>query len=174
MSISFTHATITSNAMQLAAALFAYEKALEKAVRFDGMLADRIRKIVELCSPITGFPNYAFGIDLHRCKFGKTHAKISITHFEGQKYGWKHKRYIDFPTSWLNASDTVILNDLNSFLAERTRKREENKRQAELAEIQTKIEEDQKLEAERLNIILEDAMAKDPDLAKAIRQVTGR
>ena len=171
MSTSFTYATITSNAMARDGALFVYEKAIEKANRFDSLLAARIRKIVELCSQMTGFPNCAFGIDMRRSEFGKTHTKISITRcIDYDSQMWQHSRYIDFPTSWLNASDAVILSELKAFLVERTRKCEEKKRQAELAEIQTKIEAAQKLEDERLDKILKDAMEKNPDLAKAIRR----
>ena len=171
MSTSFTHATITSNVKDRHSALFAYEKAIEKANRFDSLLAARIRKIVELCSPMTGFPDFAFSIDMLRSEFGVNRTKISITRcIDYDSQMWQHSRYIDFPTSWLNASDAVILSELKAFLVERTRKREEKKRQAELAKIQTKIEAAQKLEDERLDKILKDAMEKNPDLAKAIRR----
>jgi predicted component of type VI protein secretion system len=61
----------------------------------------------------------------------------------------------------LSAADSVILKELNNFLDARNQRRELKKQLAYNAE---------KAEADRLDKYLKDALARDPELAKAFKQ----
>lgn len=125
----------------------------------------RIYHIIRLCAPITGFPGPNVPSspwwDNTKSTFTKKVCKISIQ-FRYEMIGWEHKRYIMFPTRWLdhNVSDEEIIGELTTWLAARTARRQERWKRAS--------EADQKKKQKELLENLQKMMEKDPSFAQSI------
>ena len=113
------------------------ECALQSAQMRHSLVMDRIlvrlRHVISLCKPLTGFPTFNFSIDLQRSKIKATRSKISIMRWFPEGVGWEHVRYIDIPTIWLEEStaDANITAHLEAWLAERQTRRD-RRRQEEI------------------------------------------
>lgn len=122
------------------------ECALQSAQMRHSLVMDRIlvrlRHVISLCKPLTGFPTFNFSIDLQRSKIKATRSKISIMRWFPEGVGWEHVRYIDIPTIWLEEStaDANITAHLEAWLAERQARRDRRRQE----EIEKKEKNDQK------------------------------
>ena len=122
------------------------ECALQSAQMRHSLVMDRIlvrlRHVISLCKPLTGFPTFNFSIDLQRSKIKATRSKISIMRWFPEGVGWEHVRYIDIPTIWLEEStaDANITAHLEAWLAERQTRRDRRRQE----EIEKKEKNDQK------------------------------
>jgi hypothetical protein len=106
------------------------EAQMEVATKRKAELTDRIlrrlRHVIRLCAPLTGFPTFEYSIDLQRSKFKATRSKISIYRWFPESWSWEHVRYIDIPTVWLEESitDEAITTHLKAWLTERQARRD--------------------------------------------------
>lgn len=113
------------------------ESALQSAQMRKSLVTDqiltRLRHIISLCKPLTGFPGFNYSIDLQRSKIKATRSKISIMRWFPEGVGWEHVRYIDIPTIWLEEScaDVNITAHLEAWLIERQARRD-RRRQEEI------------------------------------------
>ena len=141
------------------------ESAIQAANNRKTLVTDRIltrlRHIISLCKPLTGFPAFNYSIDLQRSKIKATKSKISICRWFPEGVGWEHVRYIDIPTVWLEEStaDANIVEHLKAWLDEREIRRSQRRALAKEQETKKKIQN-----------LISQAAALDPDLAEEIRK----
>ena len=141
------------------------EAQLEVATKRKTQLMDRIlprlRHVIRLCAPLTGFPTFDFSVDLQRTKFKNSNTRISIMRWFPEGVGWEHVRYIDIPTIWLEESitDAAITTHLKDWLTERQARRD--RRNAENLE---------RYNQQRIEDLIKKAAELDPTLAEELKK----
>lgn len=128
--------------LDLALAEAQMEAARNRKAELMDRIIHRLRHVISLCKPLTGFPTFDYMIDLQRSKIKATRSKISIARWFPEGVGWEHVRYIDIPTIWLEEStaDANITAHLEAWLAERQTRRDRRRQE----EIEKKEKNDQK------------------------------
>jgi len=128
--------------LDLALAEAQMEAARNRKAELMDRIIHRLRHVISLCKPLTGFPTFHYSIDLQRSKIKATKSKISIMRWFPEGVGWEHVRYIDIPTIWLEEStaDANITAHLEAWLTERQARRDRRRQE----EIEKKEKNDQK------------------------------
>ena len=147
--------------LDLALAEAQLEGARNRKAEVMNRIIHRLRYVISLCKPLTGFPTFDYMIDLQRSKIKATRSKISIMRWFPEGVGWEHVRYINIPTIWLEEStaDANITAHLEAWLAERELRR--NERRAREQEQETK---------KKIQNLISQAAALDPSLAEEIKK----